>query len=107
MRLRADLPFCRPLGPAAVALTAVLMTALPAGAEPVSADYQVYFGGNFLAPFRVYRFDEPSQALLKRADAYLSQGGDGELTEMFSFAPGETHEDMPRHVRAFMRAYPG
>lgn len=45
MRLRADLPFCRPLGPAAVALTAVLMTALPAGAEPVSADYQVYFGG--------------------------------------------------------------
>ncbi|HMA13757.1 MAG: DUF3108 domain-containing protein [Bacteroidota bacterium] len=45
MRLPAVLPFCRPLGPAAVVLTAALMAALPAGAEPVSADYQVYFGG--------------------------------------------------------------
>lgn len=45
MRLRVALPFSRVPGPAAIVLGATLITALPAAAEPVSADYQVYFGG--------------------------------------------------------------
>lgn len=68
---------------------------------------QVYFGGNFLALFRVYRFEALTDELMARAGAYLAGGGDGELTELFSLAPGEAHADMPYHARAFMKAFAG
>lgn len=69
--------------------------------------YQVYFGGNFLALFRVYRFGAPTRVLMERAGAYLADGGDGELTELFSLAPGEAHADMPFHASVFMKAFSG
>ncbi|MGF1594497.1 MAG: DUF3108 domain-containing protein [Kiloniellaceae bacterium] len=47
VRFRPILPSCRraPLAPAAVLLGAVLAIASPLRAEPLSASYQVYFGG--------------------------------------------------------------
>src|SRR3546814_12446315 len=42
---RPALPSCRPVGVAVVALSAALAFAVPARAEPVSAQYEVYFGG--------------------------------------------------------------
>lgn len=45
MRSRPALPSCRPFGAAVVALSAALAFAVPARAEPVSAQYEVYFGG--------------------------------------------------------------
>ena len=47
VRFRPILPSCRraPLAPAVVLLGAVLAIASPLRAEPLSASYQVYFGG--------------------------------------------------------------
>src|SRR3546814_19930890 len=45
VRSRPALPSCRPFGAAVVALSAALAFAVPARAEPVSAQYEVYFGG--------------------------------------------------------------
>jgi hypothetical protein len=45
VRLRPLLPSCRPLGPAVVVLSVALATAAPAFADPVTAHYEVYFGG--------------------------------------------------------------
>ncbi|GIL00982.1 MAG: DNA mismatch repair protein MutT [Alphaproteobacteria bacterium] len=69
--------------------------------------YRVYYGGNFLATFQVYRFAEPAASLAGRAAAFIADGGDGELSQILTVAPGETRPDMPRHVRAFMAAFTG
>src|SRR3546814_18945580 len=45
VRSRPALPSCLPFGAAVVALSAALAFAVPARAEPVSAQYAVYFGG--------------------------------------------------------------
>ncbi|MCG6858344.1 MAG: NUDIX hydrolase [Salaquimonas sp.] len=73
----------------------------------VEDGYRVYYGGSFLAPFRVYRFDVPASELVDQANAYLTRGADDELAGVMAVAPGEVLPEMPRHVRAFMQASKG
>lgn len=65
--------------------------------------YRVYFGGNYLAIFKVFRFDSPTRELVRQANDWLKSGGDDELSAVVAVAPGTFDARMPRHVTALMR----
>ena len=81
-------------------------TGLDLGEAEGEPGHRVYFGGNYLATFRVYRFRQASVRLIERAKSHLA-GGEDELSNVLAVAPGETDAAMPRHVRAFMEAFTG
>ena len=71
--------------------------------EAEAGNWSAVVGKGRIAVFRPYRFEVPAEELAERARKWLATEGDGELADILTFAPGETHPDMPSHVALYMQ----